>query len=109
MASKWRFQAEPDVFVELADLEDQYPLQKVTTQPSLGLIPGKEYPTDNPESSDQRDWVRFEAYVRSLNRNSPDNVSYKVLYLTRHGFGFHNKCHQDVGTEAWNVSADEHA
>lgn len=104
MAPRWSFQVEPDVFVELADLEDQYPGQKVTTQPGLALIPGKQYPSDDPEALDQRDWVRFANYVRHLNRNSPDNVSYKVLYLTRHGFGYHNKCHHDVGTEAWNVS-----
>ncbi|KAM5377957.1 hypothetical protein ACJZ2D_004703 [Fusarium nematophilum] len=102
MANKWTFKAQPGIFIELADIAHQYPGEKVTTPPSLGLIPGQEYPSDDPNASDQRDWVRLAAYVRWLNDNSPDNVSYKVLYLTRHGLGVHNKVHAEVGSEAWN-------
>lgn len=102
--AKWIFKAQPNVFVDIADLEDQYPEGKVTTQPNLGLIPGQAYPSDDPASPDQRDWVRLAAYVKWLNENSPENVAYKVLYLTRHGLGYHNKLHKDVGTVEWEVS-----
>ncbi|KAF5017602.1 hypothetical protein F66182_10447 [Fusarium sp. NRRL 66182] len=103
MVAKWVFQAQPDIFVELVDIAHQYPGEKVTTQPNLGLIPGQKYPSDDPNAPDQRDWARLAAYVRWLNKNSPDNVSYKVLYLTRHGLGVHNKMHAQVGSEAWNT------
>ncbi|KAK7431823.1 hypothetical protein QQZ08_001764 [Neonectria magnoliae] len=103
MASRWSFTTEPGVFYELAELGHLYPGNKVATQPHLALIPGKEYPSDDASSPDQRDWVRFAAYVKWLNENSPDNVVYKVLYLTRHGFGYHNKKHAEVGTVEWDV------
>ncbi|KAF4458153.1 hypothetical protein F53441_4 [Fusarium austroafricanum] len=103
MVSKWTFKAQPGVFVELADIAHEYPGEKVTTQPNLGLIPDQKYPSDDPDASDQRDWIRLAAYVRWLNENSSDNVSYKVLYLTRHGLGVHNKMHAQVGSEAWNT------
>ncbi|CAM1510372.1 Fc.00g007070.m01.CDS01 [Cosmosporella sp. VM-42] len=100
MTAKWTFRAEPGVFIELADLEGQYPLGKVVTQPNLGLIP-RAYPSDTSNSPDQRDWVRLAVYVKSLNDSSPENVKYKVLYLTRHGLGYHNKKHVEVGTVEW--------
>lgn len=106
--AKWVFKAEPNVFIDIADLEDQYPDGKVTTQANLGLIPDQRYPSDDPSSSsrDQRDWVRLAAYLEWLNENSPENVRYKVLYLTRHGLGYHNKLHKEVGTVEWEVSHD---
>ncbi|RSL72327.1 hypothetical protein CEP54_000858 [Fusarium duplospermum] len=102
MTTRWTFKAEPGIFVEIADIAHQYPQGKVTTQPSLGLIPGQKYPSDDPNASDQRDWARLAAYVRWLNETCPENVSYKLLYLTRHGTGVHNKVHAEVGSEAWN-------
>ncbi|KAJ4175023.1 hypothetical protein NW754_005443 [Fusarium falciforme] len=101
----WTFKAEPGIFVEIADIAHQYPQGKVTTQPSLGLIPGQKYPSDDPNASDQRDWARLTAYVRWLNETCPENVCYKLLYLTRHGTGVHNKVHAEVGSEAWNSRA----
>ncbi|RSL97033.1 hypothetical protein CEP52_011151 [Fusarium oligoseptatum] len=102
MTNRWTFQAVPGIFVEIADIAHQYPQGKVTTQPSLGLIPGQKYPSDDPDASDQRDWARLAAYVRWLNETCPENVCYKLLYLTRHGTGVHNKVHAEVGSEAWN-------
>lgn len=104
MTTNWTFKAEPGIFVELADIAHRYPQGKVTTQPSLGLIPGRRYPSDDPDAPDQRDWARLAAYVRWLNKTCPENVCYKLLYLTRHGTGVHNKVHAEVGSEAWNVS-----
>ncbi|KAH7140619.1 histidine phosphatase superfamily [Dactylonectria macrodidyma] len=102
MAHHWTFSTEPGVFVDLLELEPLYPGHKVTTQPHLGLIRGRKYPSDDPSASDQRDWARFTAYVSWLNEKAPENVAYKVLYLTRHGFGYHNKKHAEVGTAEWD-------
>ncbi|KAF4980483.1 hypothetical protein FZEAL_3528 [Fusarium zealandicum] len=107
MTTKWAFKAERDIFVEIADIAHKYPAGKVFTQPSLGLIPGQQYPSDDPDAADQRDWVRLAAYVRWLNEKSLENVCYKVLYLTRHGTGVHNKMHSEVGSDAWNNGDDE--
>lgn len=102
MTSHWTFQAEPGFFTDLAAVQDEHPAGKITTQPQLALL-HREYPTDEPGAPDKRDWVRFAAYVTSLNQASPENLAYKVLYLTRHGFGYHNKKHAEVGTVEWDV------
>lgn len=104
MTYSWSFAAQPGIFADLTEIAHQYPHDKVPTQPSLGLIPCQRYPSDNPDAPDQKDWVRLAAYVRWLNEKSSENVEYKVLYLTRHGLGVHNKKHAEVGTEEWNVS-----
>lgn len=103
---KWNFQDQPEFFTDLAALESHYPNNKVTTQPGLGLLPGQKYSTDKADKDalDEKDWTRFAAYVRWLNRTSPEKVAYKVLYLTRHGYGYHNQKHAEVGTLEWDVS-----
>lgn len=49
-------------------------------------------------------WQRFGHHVFRLNRESGKNVQYKVLYMARHGEGFHNVAESFYGTPAWNVS-----
>jgi hypothetical protein len=98
----WTFQAVPGYFESHAEIAAQCPNGKFTTQPSLALLP-REYPTDTEDSHDDGAWIRFASHVRALNRDAPANVSYKVLYLTRHGFGYHNQKQAEVGTEAWDV------
>ena len=102
-ARRWNFQAEPGYFADLAALAAQCPDEKLTTPPQLALLP-REYPTDGQSADAVTDWQRFAAHVRALNRAAPARVSYKVLYLTRHGYGYHNKKHAEVGHEAWEVS-----
>ena len=48
---------------------------------------------------------KFEHYVWRLNRGSGRNVQYKVLYLGRHGEGYHNVAESYYGTPLWNVRA----
>lgn len=103
MATKWEFQAQPGFFGDLVELARQSPNKKLATQPGLALL-SRENPSDGHIGSGEKDWERFAAHVKALNRDSPDNVSYKVLFLTRHGFGFHNKKHEEVGRIAWDVS-----
>lgn len=38
-----------------------------------------------------------------LNSRAERNVQYRVLYLGRHGEGFHNVAESWYGTEAWDV------
>jgi hypothetical protein len=103
MTTHWKFQAVDGIFANLKDISDQYPGGKVPTQPKLALIP-RDYPTDSQQPDDTRDWARFAAYVRSLNKEAPEDVRYKVLYLTRHGTGYHNQKSAEIGSELWDVS-----
>lgn len=47
-------------------------------------------------------WDKVFEYVTELNEKSEDNVRYKVLFLARHGQGFHNLAHSKYGDDAWN-------
>lgn len=71
----------------------------------MGLI-NRTYPADPKVTygakSSKTQWQRFENQVAKLNFNSPPNVQYKVLYLGRHGEGYHNAAESFYGTPAWN-------
>lgn len=103
----WAFQAVPNIFHDFTE-DPTYDPQttKVTTQPLLGLLP-RAYPSDHHDDdgddTEKKSWTRFAAYVNRLNEDAPSNVRYKVLYLTRHGVGFHNLKHLEVGRKAWDV------
>jgi hypothetical protein len=71
---------------------------------NLGLI-NRSYPTDAEFDPDKRktQWQRFEYYVRHLQRTGEGNITYKLLYMGRHGEGYHNVAEAFYGTEAWDV------
>ncbi|RAL02979.1 putative phosphoglycerate mutase [Aspergillus ibericus CBS 121593] len=101
----WKFQLVPDIFVDYYEIANQSPGRKVTTQPNLGLIDqlyGDSDALPQWQEQDQKPWERFVAYVNRLNARSPKHVSYKVLYLTRHGQGVHNDYESKVGRDNWN-------
>jgi hypothetical protein len=43
--------------------------------------------------------------VRHLNNKSGENESVKVMFLGRHGQGWHNVAETKYGTKAWDVRA----
>ncbi|KAG7192822.1 uncharacterized protein KQ657_001279 [Scheffersomyces spartinae] len=48
-------------------------------------------------------WDKVFDYVHELNATAEsDNVRYKVLFLARHGQGYHNLAHSQYGDDAWN-------
>jgi hypothetical protein len=70
---------------------------------NLGLI-NRSYPSD-PSLDPSRpitQWERFEHYVNDLNVHSGSDVQYKVLYMGRHGEGYHNVAEAFYGTPAWD-------
>ncbi|KAI8628455.1 phosphoglycerate mutase-like protein [Xylariaceae sp. FL1651] len=73
------------------------------TTVNYGLIT-RPYPTDREFDSrrEKTQWQRFEHYVNTLNRNCDRNTQYKVLFLARHGEGYHNAAESYYGTPAWN-------
>ncbi|KAK3306109.1 phosphoglycerate mutase [Chaetomium strumarium] len=72
---------------------------------NFGLI-NRTYPTDKrfDPKREKTQWQRFEAYVKHLNSGcgKKPNVEYKVLFMGRHGEGWHNAAESFYGTPAWN-------
>lgn len=64
----------------------------------------RSYPTDEEfdPNTQKTQWQRFEHFLRQMNAESP-NVSYKMLYVIRHGQGWHNVKEHAVGTAEWEV------
>jgi len=71
------------------------------TAVNFGLI-NQTYPGSGAGNATQ--WQRFTQVVDSLNANSDINTVYKVLFMGRHGEGYHNAAETYYGTPAWNVS-----
>lgn len=84
----------------LADPE----ISQATT--NFGLI-DREYPTDKhfDPKGEKSQWQRFEAWLSYLNSgcHKDGSVTYKILFMGRHGEGWHNAAESFYGTPAWNV------
>ncbi|EAS34593.3 phosphoglycerate mutase [Coccidioides immitis RS] len=69
----------------------------------FGLI-NQTYDTDelfDPDRSKSQ-WERFKHKVLTLNRDAGPEVRYALLYLGRHGQGYHNVAESHYGTAAWD-------
>ena len=71
------------------------------TTTNFGLI-DRAYASDPKGYTHLTQWQRFRREVSLLNRDAPRGVEYKVLYMGRHGDGFHNDAQAYYGTPAWN-------
>lgn len=47
-------------------------------------------------------WEDTVQKLHALNNASDDKTAYKILFLARHGQGFHNVAHDMYGDDAWN-------
>jgi hypothetical protein len=61
----------------------------------------RSYPDE--DDSEEKQWKRLEKYVASLEAAKKEGESYKVLFLGRHGQGWHNVAETKYGTKAWDV------
>ncbi|EAW11619.1 histidine phosphatase family protein [Aspergillus clavatus NRRL 1] len=70
---------------------------------NFGLIP-RSYDSDAEFDPDSRksQWERFAHHLEQLNANSGPETSYRLLYLGRHGEGYHNVAERRYGTELWD-------
>jgi broad specificity phosphatase PhoE len=98
-----KFTAVPNVFIDLSAHAVADASFKATTLPLLGLL-DREYGDASIDNETLKPWVRLAQYLSNLNLNASEGTAYKVIFLTRHGFGYHNACMSRVGEEAWNVS-----
>jgi len=53
---------------------------------------------------DRAQWLKLNKYIRYLNEHADAKTQFKVLYLGRHGQGYHNVAEAKYGTAAWDVS-----
>ncbi|KAJ7085201.1 histidine phosphatase superfamily [Mycena belliarum] len=63
---------------------------------AIGPVPARFGLLDASEAR----WINLIAKLRELNANT-DNVSYKLIFLGRHGQGFHNLAIEKYGDDAW--------
>ncbi|OCL05838.1 phosphoglycerate mutase-like protein [Glonium stellatum] len=70
---------------------------------NFGLI-NRSYETDGSldPAEAKTQWQRFANHVELLNTQSASNVQYKVLFMGRHGQGWHNVAEKKYGTTAWD-------
>lgn len=107
-ACHFKFQAKPGFFVDFTEETRHGASFRATTLPGLGLIE-RHYETDgiakaiDGAGNDKMPWERFRDYVDHLNGQNAASTTYKVLYITRHGLGYHNSFESKVGRDAWNV------
>jgi broad specificity phosphatase PhoE len=77
-------------------------ISKIAT--NFGLInqtyPG--IPTCDRNGKPLSQWQQFALELHRLNKESAKNVQYKLLFLGRHGEGYHNAAETFYGTPAWN-------
>ncbi|KAF1354637.1 histidine phosphatase superfamily [Delphinella strobiligena] len=68
---------------------------------NFGLI-DRSYDSDRTFDPERKktQWQRFANHVEQLRKNS--NVDYRVLYLGRHGQGYHNVAESYYGTAEWD-------
>ena len=87
----------------LQDLNSTDPSTFDYTATNFGLI-NRTYPSDSgyKSSSSVTQWQRFARQVSSLNNDATAGTTYKLLFLGRHGEGYHNAAETYYGTPAWN-------
>lgn len=88
----------------LHDEEETGPEHRATTQPGLGLI-NRTYETDAvfDPNGNKTQWERFVYFVEHQNQLGQGKVQYKIVFLIRHGQGYHNVKEAQVGRHAWDT------
>lgn len=75
------------------------------TTTNFGLI-HQTYPSDSTLATDNEnpptDWQRFAHHLSTLNTGSPPHISHHILFLSRHGQGYHNLAESFYGADAWD-------
>ncbi|KAH8693902.1 phosphoglycerate mutase family protein [Talaromyces proteolyticus] len=97
-ASYLRYSTVTGYFLQDEESTDPTKFDYVST--NFGLI-NRTYDSDINDF-DATQWQRFERQVRALNRHAAPGTQYKVLFMGRHGEGFHNVAESWYGTEAWD-------
>jgi len=74
---------------------------------NFGLL-NRTYPRDQTlHIHNSTQWQRFQHQLAKLNHEAPRDTQYKLLYMGRHGEGYHNAAESYYGTPAWNCYYSE--
>ncbi|PNP51252.1 hypothetical protein THARTR1_08156 [Trichoderma harzianum] len=73
-----------------------------TTLPGFGLI-NRRYDTDGNSEPGQTQWERFMHHLNHLNTEAGGQARYKLIFVIRHGQGFHNVKETQVGRADWEA------
>ncbi len=70
---------------------------------AFGIKP-RSYPQDasSRNASELSQWQRFEQHLDFLKSNAPTGTTYRLLFLGRHGQGYHNVGEAYYGSEMWD-------
>lgn len=82
----WQFEVVPGQFAQLDATTDDTSFNYLTSDMGVQTL-----------------WPQVLDHLDHLNKQADDNTVYKVLYLARHGQGYHNKAHLHYGDDAWNA------
>ncbi|KAK4447248.1 histidine phosphatase superfamily [Podospora aff. communis PSN243] len=95
----YKFTCDLSYFVDFPDAAKKCPKSRLITQPNLGLLETAFSDTTDPPSTS---WDRFRTRIEELNHAGPPSVSFKLVYVVRHGLGVHNVVEAKVGRRAWD-------
>jgi broad specificity phosphatase PhoE len=98
-ASHTTYSVVPSIFLQ--DLNTTSPTGFDFIATNFGLI-NRTYPSDSSCAPKSTQWQRLAHYISTLNHQAPRNEHYTLLFLGRHGEGFHNAAETYFGTPAWN-------
>ncbi|KAK9374919.1 histidine phosphatase superfamily [Lipomyces chichibuensis] len=99
-----KYESVPGYFLQDLDSTNAATFDFMTT--NFGLI-NRSYSSSSNSTKvgtteNQTQWERFARHVWQLNEESDYGVEYKVLFIGRHGEGYHNIAESYYGTPAWN-------
>lgn len=103
MTAAWfRLQSVPDYFRQTDPTTNASDFSFLTT--NFGLISRSyssdpSYPSEKPKPTQ---WELFYHHLATLNANASPSTSYRLLFLGRHGQGYHNIAETFYSTIAWD-------
>ncbi|OTB18143.1 hypothetical protein K445DRAFT_73316 [Daldinia sp. EC12] len=93
ISGTYKFSFVPGFFEDYAEIAKTSLDGKLSTQPALGIL-SRDYDgigSNLGYNKEDPQWARFEKYIQYLNqRHIDDGISYKLMYVIRHGRGIHN-------------------
>ncbi|KAL7958048.1 histidine phosphatase superfamily [Trichoderma compactum] len=84
------------------DEQPEGPQFQATTLPGFGLI-DRRYDADGDLEHEQTQWERFIHFLNHLNKEADGQARYKLIFVIRHGQGFHNVKEAQVGRADWEA------
>lgn len=94
----------PGIFAQAETCSDQSTFDFL--RDNFGLISNGNQPPSHTSTgapfSGHSGWQTLAKRIEELNLEAPVGVSYKVVFLARHGIGWHNVAETKYGTDDWN-------